>query len=218
MTIAIDEEAILQPGRVAADRLMLGTLVFLLVVALGVAAATSTWAVALIVGIPALLVPYLLFKLNPGSLISRIAVACAFMIFSALTIQQTRGLIEAHFGIFVLLAFLLYYRDWRPIVVAAGVIAVHHLAFNYMQAADLGVYVLASGPNLGIIILHAVYVVVESAVLVYMAVKLRSEAIESAQVAGLAERIGQGDLTLTSNPPPSQAARSWPRSPTCSSS
>ncbi|TCS72763.1 methyl-accepting chemotaxis protein [Sulfuritortus calidifontis] len=195
MTTTIDEERVLQPGRVAADRVMLGTLAFLLVVSLGVAAVTSTWAVALIVGIPALAVPFALFKMNPGSLVSRIAMACAFMIFSALTIQQTRGMIEAHFGIFVLLAFLLYYRDWRPIVAAAGVIAVHHLAFNYMQAAGMGVYVLFNGPNLGIIILHAVYVVVETAVLVYMAVKLRTEAIESAQVASLAEHIGQGDLT-----------------------
>jgi methyl-accepting chemotaxis protein len=40
---------------------------------------------------------------------------------------------------------------------------------------------------------------VESAVLVYMAVKLRGEAMESAQVAGLAERIGAGDLTLTTD-------------------
>jgi hypothetical protein len=42
------------------------------------------------------------------------------MVFSALTIQQSQGMIESHFGIFTLLAFLLYYRDWRPIVAAAG--------------------------------------------------------------------------------------------------
>jgi methyl-accepting chemotaxis protein len=95
----------------------------------------------------------------------------------------------------VLLAFLLYYRDWRPLVVAAAVIAIHHLAFNYMQAAGLGVYVLFNGPNLVIILIHAAYVVAETAMLVYMAVRLRREAVESAQVARLAERIGQGDLT-----------------------
>jgi methyl-accepting chemotaxis protein len=132
--------------------------------------------------------------MGPGGLAARIAMASAFMIFCALLIQQTRGMIEAHFGIFVLLAFLLYYRDWRPIVAAAGVIAAHHLSFNYMQAAGLGVYVLLNGPNLGIILVHAAYVVMEAAVLVYMAIHLRQEAVESAQVAGLAERIGEGDL------------------------
>lgn len=150
---------------------------------------------ALLVGLPAVVVPYAIYRMAPGSLASRIAVACAFMVFSALLIQQTRGMIESHFGIFVLLAFLLYYRDWRPIVVAAAVIAVHHLAFNYMQAAGLGVYVLFNGPNLPIILLHAAYVVVQTAVLVYMATKLRNEAVESALVAGLAERIGQDDLS-----------------------
>jgi methyl-accepting chemotaxis protein len=199
MQNAMNDEQVLQASRMAADQVMLGTLVFLLLVSLGVAAYTVTWGVTLAVGLPALIVPFALFRMAPGSLVSRIAFACAFMIFSALTIQQTRGLIEAHFGIFALLAFLLFYRDWRPIVVAAAVIAVHHLAFNYMQAAGMGVYVLIDGPNLGIIILHAVYVVVESAVLVYMAVKLRGEAMESAQVAGLAERIGAGDLTLTTD-------------------
>ncbi|OYY92947.1 MAG: hypothetical protein B7Y41_13560 [Hydrogenophilales bacterium 28-61-23] len=190
-----NNESILQPGRAAADRLMAGTLVFLLLVSLAVAAFNGTWGVALTVGVPALLAPYALYRMAPGSLTSRIAMASAFMIFCALLIQQTRGMIEAHFGIFALLAFLLYYRDWRPLVVAAAVIAVHHLAFNYMQAAGLGVYVLLSGPNLAVILLHAAYVVVETAMLVYMASSLRREAVESAQVASLAERIGQGDLT-----------------------
>jgi methyl-accepting chemotaxis protein len=197
---AWSEEQILQPGRASADKVMIGTLVFLLLVSLVIAGFTNTWSVALSVGLPALLVPFAIYRMSPGSLASRIAVACAFMIFSALHIQETRGMIEFHFGIFALLAFLLYYRDWRPIVAAAAVIAVHHLAFNYMQAADLGVYVLIGGPNLPIILLHAAYVVVESAVLIYMAIRLRNEAVESAQVASLAERIGQGDLTQRLDP------------------
>ena len=47
------------------------------------------------------------------------------------------GATGPYFDLFVLLAFLLYYRDWRPIVAAAALIAVHHLAFNYMQAAGM---------------------------------------------------------------------------------
>jgi methyl-accepting chemotaxis protein len=171
------------------------TLGMLLVVAFGTAAATGTWLEAALVGLPAFAVPFLVIRMAPGSLASRIAVACAFMVFSALTIQQTRGMIEAHFGIFSLLAFLLYYRDWRPIVAAAALIAVHHLVFNYLQGVNAGVYVLQNGPSLPVIILHAVYVVVESAVLVYMAVKLRNEAIQSAVVASVANQIGGGDLS-----------------------
>ena len=46
---------------------------------------------------------------------------------------------ELHFGIFVLLAVLLCYRDWSVILVAARVIAVHHLSFNYLQQWGYGV-------------------------------------------------------------------------------
>lgn len=194
-TKLIDDELNLKPGRIRADRLMTGTLLAILLVSLLVAAFTDSWRVSLLVGVPALLVPVFIYRAAPGSLASRMAVASAFMVFSALLIQQTRGMIEAHFGIFVLLAFLLFYRDWRPLIAAAALIAVHHLAFNYMQAANLGVYVLRNGPDIGIIFLHAAFVVVETGILVYMAISLRREAVESAQVANLAEQIGQGNLT-----------------------
>ncbi len=192
---SIDAEAALRPTRVAADRLMLGALCFLLLACLVFAALTATWGVALAVGFPAVVIPYALYRMAPGSLLSRLAMAAAFMIFAALTIQQARGQIESHFGIFVLLAFLLYYRDWRPIVFAAGVIAVHHLTFNFMQAANLGVFILKDGPNLQLIIVHAAYVVFETGVLAYMAHSLRSQALEGAWIANLAEQIGRGDLT-----------------------
>ena len=192
----MNDELVLQPGRIHADQLMLKALLAHLAIVLAVAAFTDTWGVALAVGLPALLVPFAIYRMAPGALPTRLAMAAAFMIFSALLIQQTRGQIEAHFGIFVLLAFLLYYRDWRPIVVAAGVIAVHHLAFNYLQAAGMGFYVLIGGPNLPLILIHAAYVIAEAGVLIYMAHSLRLQALESAHVARLAERIGAGDLVL----------------------
>lgn len=37
-----------------------------------------------------------------------------------------------HFGIFVLFAFLLCYRDWSVVAVAAGVNALHHVSFDYL--------------------------------------------------------------------------------------
>lgn len=190
-----DAEEILQPYRAAADRVMLATLAFLVAVSLGVAAFTDTWAITIAVSLPALLVPAAIYKLAPGSLASRIGFAFALMVFSALTIQQTRGVIEAHFGIFVLLAFLLYYRDWRPVLAAAGLIAVHHVGFNYLQAAGLGFYVFEGGAAFKLVLIHAAYVVVEAAVLIYMALKLERETLEAAGVASMATRIGAGDLT-----------------------
>jgi len=191
----MDTEALLQPYREAADRVMLLTLGLLLLVSLGIASIYGGWGIAIAVGLPALLVPGLIYKMSPGTLVSRIAFACALMVFSALHIQLALGLIETHFGIFVLLAFLLYYRDWRPILIAALVIAVHHLSFNYLQAANLGIYVFDNGASLQRVILHAVYVVVEAGVLMYLAIRLQTETAEAAQVAELSSAIGRGDLT-----------------------
>jgi methyl-accepting chemotaxis protein len=40
------------------------------------------------------------------------------MMFCALNIHQAYGMTELHFGIFVLLVFLVFYQDWRVIVTA----------------------------------------------------------------------------------------------------
>ena len=42
----------------------------------------------------------------------------------ALHIQLGRGTLEFHFGVFVTLALLLVYSDWRPIVLSAAFFAV----------------------------------------------------------------------------------------------
>lgn len=194
-----DSSDVLYGFRAAADRLMLAFLGALFLLTLGIAAYTDSWLVGIAVGLPALLVPSALVSLAPGSLLSRCAIAAAFMVFSALTIQQFGGVIEAHFGIFVLLAFLLYYRDWRPILLAALLIAVHHLAFNYLQALNWGVYVFDSGPSLTRVGGHAAYVVVQAGMLMYMALRLEREAVESARVGEFAARIGEGDLRPLDN-------------------
>jgi len=59
-----------------------------------------------------------------------------FMMFSAVFIDQYHGLIEMHFSVFVLLAFLLFYRDWRPVCVAAAAIAVHHFVICNCKCAE----------------------------------------------------------------------------------
>jgi len=73
------------------DRVMLSMMVFLLLVCFGIAYFTSTWTLTAVVGIPALLVPWAIYQGAPGSLASRIAISCALMVFSALSIQQSQG-------------------------------------------------------------------------------------------------------------------------------
>ena len=183
---------------VRADRVMGATLVFLLVVSLGLGSQTATWTEALTIGLPAMLVPAGLIALQPGGLVTRLAVAAAFMTYCALMIQQSGGAIEAHFGIFVLLAFLLFYRDWRPILFGAVLIAIHHLSFDWLQAHNTGIKLFVQGPSLERVIVHAVYVVFEAAILIYMAVQLRRDldllGAEASDLSAHALRLANGDM------------------------
>ncbi|MBA6419769.1 MULTISPECIES: methyl-accepting chemotaxis protein [Pseudomonas] len=151
-----------------ADRVMLGVLWLCMLASLALASWYGTWAQALVVGGGTLMVMHGLHALGKGGRLFRCAIGAAFMVMAALHINQSRGTMEMHFSIFVLLAFLIYYRDWMPILVATLVIAVHHLMFFYLQSRLQGVW-LAPGLTFGLVFVHAGYVVVEAAVLIYLA-------------------------------------------------
>lgn len=181
------------------DKVMLLVLMALFVFSLGLAGWHNTWVIAFLIGLPTALVPILLIITAPGAKITRISIAIAFMVFSGLEIHQAHGMIELHFGIFVLLAFLLYYRDWSVIVIAAGVIAVHHLLFNYLQAWGYPCYVFDHGPSLAMVFTHAAYVVFESGLLVYMAIQGEQEATRNIELHKISENlvIRDGRINLT---------------------
>jgi len=165
----------IDPWAAKADKLMSWTLVILLAISFFIGFSNGTQYEALAVGVPALLFPLLLAKVLPGSIVVRVALAAAFMVFSALLIQQTRGMNEAHFSIFILLAFLLYYRDWKPIFAAALVVAVHHISFNFLQANNAGFYVFQLGANYQLLVIHALAVLFEATLLIIIANNLRQE-------------------------------------------
>ena len=121
----------------------------------------------------------MLARVAPLAVTTRIAYGLGFMVFSALLIHQAHGMIEMHFAIFALLAFLLYYRDIWPIVAAAGLIAVHHLAFNFLQVSGAPVFVFEGRTGLGIVMVHAAFVVVETLVLVMIARQFERELRQS---------------------------------------
>ena len=176
---AVDEQ--LSLNNRYADRLMIGVLWCLFVMALALAGAHGTlgWAVA--VGLPAAAIPTFLLTAFRGVRAGRIAVGVAFMVFCALHIHQSLGRTEVHFGIFALLAFLLCYRDRLVILAAAGTVALHHFAFNYLQTLGYPGYCLTQ-PGLDTVLVHAAYVVAETAVLCYLAGVLRREAMQAAEL------------------------------------
>jgi signal transduction histidine kinase/CheY-like chemotaxis protein/HPt (histidine-containing phosphotransfer) domain-containing protein len=71
--------------------------------------------------------PAILAWLQPGKLLTRCMMAIAQMAFGALLIHLTGGRIETHFHVFGSLAFLAFYRDYRVLLVATGVVLVDHI-------------------------------------------------------------------------------------------
>ncbi len=188
----------LQRGRADVDRTLGALLLAHFPVALALALLHGTWTLALSVGGVASFGVYALTRMNPGAPSTRYAVAAAFMTYSALFIHQTNGLIESHFHIFVCLAFLLTYRDWHVPVVGAAVIAVHHVAFMFIQNAGIGAYAFPRGQHtgFGLVALHAGFVVMETAVLVWMSVVLAKEASEADRLQAVARDLARGNVDV----------------------
>ncbi len=208
-----EETISLQGFYAQSDRLMLGLLWGLFIYSLALANWYGTWTEAFVIGLPAALVPTGLYFLVKGTQITRSAVAASFMIFSALTIHQGHGMVELHFVIFVLLAFLLQYKDWIPVIVGTLIIAVHHLGFNFLQEWGFGVYIFPTRTGIDLVIIHAAFVVFEAAVLVYLNVKGGKElkaSIEIQQIGShLAVKDGIIDLSYRQDNPSSQFAHDF---------
>lgn len=161
------------------DKVSLGLLALGAAVCLAVASVHGAWLTALLVALPTFFVPAIAAWLLPAERITRCIVAAAHMVIAASLIQETQGMIEMHFAIFVLLATLVIYRDWLVILVAATVIAVHHLVFNFLQAGGYGVWIFAQGASFSLVVVHALFVVLEAGVLIFFALNAEREAIES---------------------------------------
>jgi methyl-accepting chemotaxis protein len=107
-----------------------------------------------------------------------------------LQIQLTQGVVEYHFGVFVTLALVMVYLDWRPIVLAALLFALHHLVFDRLLAAGLNLYCLGE-PNLPMVLLHAVYVVVQTGLELALVAGMAKAATEGQELQTMVELVNQ---------------------------
>lgn len=187
----------LRRSRIEADRLLGLVLLAHFPVALYIASLHGLWTSAVTVGLPLSLGSYWLTRRHAGGALTRFLVGLAFMSYSALFIHLAHGMIELHFHIFASLAFLLAYRDWRVPAAAAAFVAVHHVAFHFMQVAGWPVYLLNhSAGGHAIVVVHALFVVFETAVLVFLARSLEVEARSTQAVFESLEAVGDGRLDV----------------------
>ena len=115
------------------------------------------WTALLMGGAITLWPIYLVYAL-PGQFLTRMVIAVAQMLWSALLVHLTGGRIETHFHAFGSLAFLAFYRDWRVIAVASLVIAGDHIFRGvFWPMSVFGV----SQPSLGRALEHGGWILYE---------------------------------------------------------
>jgi methyl-accepting chemotaxis protein len=185
-------------GRGAARRALAGDHVMLLWIVLAALAciplgirfeetAVALWATAILAALAAGA-----YGLARGTTACRFVLAFVAMAYVVLHIELTHGKVETHFGVFVVLAFLLVYLDWRVIVFAAVLVAGQHVLFDRLQAAGYFFYCTpeADFANLAV---HAVYVVFQAGLEAVLAVRMLGATAEGEELELLVDRVNQAD-------------------------
>ncbi|MBS4083613.1 MAG: hypothetical protein KGZ73_08695 [Rhizobiales bacterium] len=132
--------------------------------------------------------PTVLLVLKRPPMVVSISLAIAMVAHASLFVYLLEGhpwQIEAHFYYFALLAMLSGLSQWPVIVVAAGLIAVHHVGLNFLLPSA----VYPGGSDLGRAFFHVVVVVIETVMLVMIAVLLRRVFAEAYGATGNAEKV-----------------------------
>ncbi len=154
-----------------------------------------------VIGLPALLIPIYFYKTAPNATITNHISALAVMIFAALHIHQANGLIEVHFEIFILLAFLIIFQDWRIFITAIIVVAIHHISFYVLQVNNTGVYIFDENRLVfTAVIIHAVYAIAEAVIAGYIALSMKAESEAGKELAlvanALTANVNEIDLSI----------------------
>lgn len=192
----------LRNHHIKADKIVLLINIILVLFAFVLAAWYDTWTEAMIIGPATGLTVIAVYLLAPGSVVSRMTMGAALMITTGLHIHQTHGMVEFHFGVFAWMAVLLYYRDWIPLVTAASVITLHHVIFIYLQTQGSSIWVFSSTEDaLFRFFLHAGYLIMETAILLWFSIDLKKDALQSTEIMNLTDHMIDGEninLTLQS--------------------
>ena len=148
-------------------------------------------AIALLLGRPAISMmglagllaaaPVILIVLRRPTIVVAYALVVALVGQTSLLVFTFDGhpwQVEMHFYYFAVLAMLSGFCDWKVLLVAAGLIAAHHLSLNMVLPAA----VYPGGTNIVRVLVHAVVVVIETVMLVGIGQAIRA-AFAQAQAA-----------------------------------
>jgi methyl-accepting chemotaxis protein len=162
----------LAPARRFLDRVLVGAL-WLHVLLIGGVAWWLGGPVAALAGAAAALAAAVsvLWAGLPAGRLARVGIGVGAVGMVSLLLAASRGGAwqgDIHMYYFAMLAILAAYCDWVVILAAAGAIALHHLALDFL-APEL---VFPGSADLGRVALHAVIVLAETAGLVWMSLQI----------------------------------------------
>lgn len=129
-----------------------------------------------------------MWRLNAGGVATRLLLSVGLMAQVSLLVAAHNGhawQIDMHMAYFAALAMLTIYCDWRCILVAAGTVAVHHLALSFLIPAA----VFPGQGDLMRVIVHAVILVAEAVILMWVSENITrmfttsADALERAEAA-----------------------------------
>jgi methyl-accepting chemotaxis protein len=108
-----------------------------------------------------------------NTLSTQLVVAVAVMGGVSMFTSQLAGhawQIDVHMYFFAALACLVAYCDYRPVIAGTVAVALHHLALNFVLPAAI----FPGGSDLGRVVLHAIILVMEAGVLMWLANQLEN--------------------------------------------
>jgi len=179
------------------NKVFSSVLVLLFIESIALAFVYGTFTEAILIGLPALLVPVWLIKSVPEAVLTKHACGLAAMIFACLHIHQLNGLIEVHFEIFILMAVLIIFRDWKLFISAVALVAVHHLSFYFMQVNGSSVYIFdADRLFFSTVIIHALYAVIEAIIAGFIAKTLYDDSQVGKELARVTKRLTHDENSL----------------------
>jgi methyl-accepting chemotaxis protein len=156
----------------------------------------------LVLGAAVLGAAWLTAKVAQGGTLSQVGLPFLGMVMVGLLIHTAHGRNESHFAVFAFLACAVAYRSALPVLVGAATIAVHHITFNQFQAWGWGPLCFTE-PGWAKVVEHALYVVAEAVVLLFLAARAKASYSTAEELMALVEQLrsteGVVDLSVASH-------------------
>lgn len=175
-----------------ADGLMMALICIYAVLAIPIGWHYSSVDLALWISPALIAVAAGIFALARGTVFARYALPLLLCAAVALQIQVSLGTLEFHFGVFVTLALVMVYRQWRVVMACAVFFAIHHFLFDRLQAWGYGIY-CTTAADFSKIVLHAAFVIIQTAVEVFIIRNLAHSFEQGIELQALVKAMQDGD-------------------------